>query len=349
MGLDRTVPSFYGYSSSLLGSQTTAGVGGAPIDYRTTLSGNWAYSGDDTYFVVQEAQANNRNFDGDPDNEQIDPRLQIGGSRAQTVSIDGVDRQVIWDYTFTVSLGNQTWRIGVIDVDLDNSDVIDPGEENGYFLVFPDGMPPPDTNLTIGPVIENDARTSHEGLGGTVVCFAAGTQIETATGPRAIETLTPGDMVLTRDDGLQPLRWIGMTRVPARDELAPVVIGKGVLGNTSDLILSPQHAVLLSDWRAQLLYGADDVLVRAIDLLGQPGVTRLSGGFVTYCHILFDAHHLVQTSGVWSESLYPGDMTLQTVNPAAKAEIEALFPDLDAFGPKSARCLRHYEARCLAA
>lgn len=87
--------------------------------------------------------------------------------------------------------------------------------------------------------------------------------------------------------------------------------------------------------------------MRAVDLLGHDGVYRRPGGVTTYCHILFDRHHLVQAAGLWSESLYPGDMTLQTVHPAARMEIQALFPDLRSFGPKAARCLRHYEAACL--
>jgi hypothetical protein len=347
------MPAFYKYNDALFGSQTSSGVGGGPVDYRVALSGNWSYSGAPTSFVVREGRTNNRNFDGDPDpnpgNEQVDPRFVFTGSRAQTISIGGENIPAIWDYTFTVSLGADTWRIGVIDVDLNESGAIDPGAENGYFLVFPDGLPPPNTNLTIGPIIENDARTSHAGLGGTVVCFAAGTRIQTAKGRRKIETLVPGDTVLTRDAGHQVLRWIGKTSVAAKGDLAPIVISKGVLDNDEDLIVSPQHAILLSDWRAELFYGTGEVLVRAIDLLGTDGVYRRPGGVVTYCHILFDAHQLVQASGLWSESLYPGDMARQSVNAQAREEIEFLFPDLGEYGPKAARCLRQFEARRLAA
>jgi hypothetical protein len=93
--------------------------------------------------------------------------------------------------------------------------------------------------------------------------------------------------------------------------------------------------------------GAPEVLVRAVDLLHHDDVYRKPGGMVTYCHILFDTHQLVRASGMWSESLYPGDMTLQTVHPAARAEIKSLFPDPSLYGPKAARCLRSFEAACL--
>ena len=81
-----------------------------------------------------------------------------------------------------------------------------------------------------------------------------------------------------------------------------------MFGNTEDLIVSPQHSILITGWRAELFYGEDEVLVRAVDLLGHDGVYRRPGGVVNYWHILFDAHHVVKTAGIWSESLYPGEM-----------------------------------------
>ncbi|WP_299782957.1 Hint domain-containing protein [uncultured Roseobacter sp.] len=336
---------FYAYTFAIFGTQSST-TGGAAIDYRFAPSGVWRYTGTDTYFVVEENDGATQ-FNGDPTNEEVSAQEQIGGTWEQTTDIGGTQTQLIWDYTFEVTDGTDTWRVAVIDVDLNNDDSIQAGAENGYFLVFPDGMPPADTDLNVLGIVENDNSTPHLGLGATVVCFAAGTLIETPFGPRAVETLKADDMVLTRDAGAQPLRWAGATMVPAVGDLAPIVISAGVLGNDRDLIVSPQHALLLEDWRAELLYGAPDVLVRAVDLLGHEGVYRRPGGIVTYCHILFDAHHLVQASGLWSESLYPGDMTLQTVNPAARMEIETLFPDLQSFGPKAARCLRRFEAACL--
>ena len=66
-----------------------------------------------------------------------------------------------------------------------------------------------------------------------VICFAAGTPVETAAGEVAVERLAVGDLVRTLDHGLRPVRWIGSVRVdlgagphPAR----PVRIGAGALG-----------------------------------------------------------------------------------------------------------------------
>lgn len=338
---------FYSYTDVIRGTQST--LNGNAVDYSYAPSGTWRYSGEKTSFVIEENDGAIV-FNGDGDvNEYVDTPERFGGAWEQRVDVDGVDRQVIWDYTFQVTDGSTTWRVGVIDVDLNNDNNVLDGGENGYFLVFPDGMPPVNTNLTTGPVTENDDNTPHADLGGSIVCFASGTLIETPGGPRAIETLRHGDLVITGTAGPQPIRWIGATTVAAPHALAPIVITAGTLGNNADLVVSPQHSVLLTDWHAELLYGQSEVLVRAVDLLNMDGVYRRTGGLVTYHHILLDAHHVVQSGGIWSETLYPGDMTRQSVNPAARAEIETLFPDLASYGPKAAPCLRAYEAALLVA
>lgn len=338
---------FYGYTFALRGTQST--IDGNPVDYNFAPNGTWSYSGNTTYFVVEENDGATV-FNGDGDvNEFVDPNERFGGAFEQTAMVEGVERQIIWDYTFTVTDGTTTWRIGVIDVDLnDDNDLQDAGED-GYFLVFPDGLPPPNTNLTTGAIVENDDNTPHLGLGAQIVCFTSGTLIETPDGPRKIEDLCPGDIVSTAHDGPRPIAWAGRTTVAALGDLAPVVITAGTLGNARDLTVSAQHAILLSDWRAELLFGQDEVLVRAVDLLGMDGVYRKTGGIVTYCHILMDTHQLVQAHGIWSETLYPGTVAMGAVNDAARDEIQRLFPDLGDYGPMAAPCLRGFEARLLAA
>lgn len=337
----------FGYTNAIFGTQST--VNGSAHDYAFSPgAGNtWRYSGPDTYFVVDENDGASQ-FNGDTTNEEVSAQEQIGGVGQQTVDIDGTPRQIIYDYTFTVTDGTTTWSVAVIDVDLNNDDDVNDAGEDGYYLIFPDGMPPPDTDLTASAITDNSTLIPHESLGGSVVCFASGTLILTETGDRPVESLQVGDLALTRDAGLKPIAWIGRTTVAAQRDLAPIVITQGTLGNDRDLVVSPQHAILLADWRAELLFGQPEVLVRAKDLLGLDGVYRRTGGLVTYHHVLFDTHHLVQSAGLWTESLYPGDMTLQSVNTAARDEIIALFPDLAGYGPKAAPCLRTFEAVVLA-
>lgn len=340
------MPEHFGYTNTIFGTQSTVNGAAHNYAYGPPSGGTWSYTGPDTYFVVDENTGASV-FNGDPNNEVVSANERIGGAWQQTAEIDGVDRQIIYDYTFTVTDGASTWRVTVIDVDLNNDNDLTDAGEDGFYLIFPDGMPPADTNLSIGGIVDNDDYISHAELGGSVVCFAQGTLIAAENGQVQVQDLQAGDLVQTRDGGLQPVTWIGRTTVPATGDLAPIVITKGTLGNDRDLVVSPQHAILLDDWRADLFFGQDEVLVRAVDLLGHDGVYRNTGGIVTYYHILFEAHQLVCSEAIWSESLYPGDMTLQTVNEAARDEIIEIVPDISSYGPKAAPCIRAFEAACL--
>ena len=86
-----------------------------------------------------------------------------------------------------------------------------------------------------------------------VPCFAAGTLIRTERGEVRVEALVPGNRVVTADNGLQPVRWVGVRRLDAgvldqHPALRPVRIRRGVLGAglpVADLVVSPQHRVLV--------------------------------------------------------------------------------------------------------
>jgi hypothetical protein len=187
----------------------------------------------------------------------------------------------------------------------------------------------------------------------TLICFGRGTRIETPFGPRRIETLKIGDLVLTRDHGPQPLRWIGARAVQAKGDFAPIEIKNGALGNTSDLIVSPQHRMLLTGWRAEMLFGADEVFAAAKHLINDTTILRRAGGVVEYFHMMFDAHEVVFAEGAASESFHPSDLSLTGVADEARDELFALFPDLrtmpSGHGPTARICLKAHEARLLVA
>lgn len=48
-----------------------------------------------------------------------------------------------------------------------------------------------------------------------LICFASGTHIMTEPGDRMVQSPEPGDKVITRDHGMQEIRWIGSRTVPA--------------------------------------------------------------------------------------------------------------------------------------
>ncbi len=170
-----------------------------------------------------------------------------------------------------------------------------------------------------------------------IVCFCRGTLIETQFGLRPIESLKTGDLVWTKDRGLQPIRWIGSTRlhprqIAAQPQLRPIRIRQGALGDnlpSSDLLVSPQHRILLRSAATLRLFGCREILVAAQKLLGLDGVEVAEDlRDVEYFHILFDRHEIVMSNGAETESLYTGHEAMKSVGPKARAEMEALFPEL---------------------
>lgn len=170
-----------------------------------------------------------------------------------------------------------------------------------------------------------------------VPCFAAGTRIRTDSGERPVESLAVGDMVMTLDRGLQPVRWIGRARLLAAEladapNLKPIRIAAGALGKgkpVRPLVVSPQHRLLVASPVAERMFGASEVLVAAVKLLDLPGVERVADRKgVEYVHLLFDRHEIVLADGAPAESLYLGPMARAGLGPDAMAEICTLFPSL---------------------
>lgn len=192
-----------------------------------------------------------------------------------------------------------------------------------------------------------------------IVCFTAGTRIMTDRGPVLVEELCAGDMVVTRDNGAQPLRWVGQRQMSYQDlqanpQLQPVRIASGALsgaGPDRTMLVSPQHRVLIEGARAEMYFGESEVLVPAKHLIGMAQVTRaLPAEGVTYVHILFDQHEIVQSDGIWTESFQPAERTLSALDQEARDEVLQLFPQLadnaEAF-PSARLSLKAHEARVL--
>ncbi|MBS8227789.1 Hint domain-containing protein [Vannielia litorea] len=185
-------------------------------------------------------------------------------------------------------------------------------------------------------------------------CFVAGTMIATPEGEVPVERLSPGDMVLTHDDGPQPLRWIGRRTVAAEGAMAPVHIRAGTFGPHRALTISPLHRLMIRDPLAELMFGDGEVLVAAKELVNGTSVTRLEGGEVDYVHLLFDRHQVVFSEGLPTESYLPGGQMQHSFEAEIVEEICTLFPELDpatgkGYGPAARRMLAGYEARLWAA
>jgi len=186
----------------------------------------------------------------------------------------------------------------------------------------------------------------------TVPCFVAGTMIRTDTGQSRVEDLRSGDLVWTLDHGLQPLRWIGQRTVAAIGAFAPVRVAAGTFGDHANLMLSPQHRILVCDPLADLVFGTPEVLIAAKHLVNGRSVQTVEGGSVTYVHLLFDQHEIVMANGLATESFLPGPQTVDAFEDEIVEEIAGLFPDLDlqtgeGYGSAARQILKKHEARML--
>ncbi|OWU82360.1 hypothetical protein ATO6_22075 [Oceanicola sp. 22II-s10i] len=190
-------------------------------------------------------------------------------------------------------------------------------------------------------------RVTFEEIENIVPCFTPGTVIATPKGERLVEELQAGDRVITRDNGIQEIRWVGAKALNGRElaanaHLKPVLIQKGSLGHglpERDMLVSPNHRVLVNNDKTALYFEEREVLVAAKHLTGLAGVDVVNALHTTYIHFMFDRHEVVLSNGAWTESFQPGEQTLDGIGNAQRNEIFELFPEL-----KSTKGIRDYHA-----
>ncbi|SLN09796.1 Bifunctional hemolysin/adenylate cyclase precursor [Roseovarius gaetbuli] len=193
-----------------------------------------------------------------------------------------------------------------------------------------------------------------------IPCFTPGTVIATPRGEKLVEELQVGDRIITRDNGLQEIRWIGHRALGGQElikspHLKPVLIRAGALGQglpERDMLVSPQHRILLNNERAALYFEEREVLAAAKHLTGLDGVDTVESSGTTYIHFMFDQHEVVLSNGAWTESFQPGEQVLDGMGSAQRDEIYDLFPELrDVKGleayQSARRSLKRHEAQLL--
>jgi len=309
-----------------------------------SLSGG---AGDDTIF----GEAGNDTLEGGAGSDSL-----VGGSGTDQILVGegdtalGGDDKDTFLFTDTGDTGATSITIdggeGGTDFDtLDFNGLLDPGSLN-ITATSDDGTMSGTATLLDGSTVN---FTNIE----NIVCFVAGTRISTAMGAIPIEELVQGDLVLTRDNGFQPVRWIGKTTVPAMGDWAPVRIAAGTFGASRDLLVSPQHRMLLTGSTTRLLFDAGEVLASALHLVNDHSVRRQPGGMVTYVHLLLDQHEIIYAENCPAESFFPGDQALEALGPPALFSLFECMPELrshpESFGPTARYCLTRPETLTLTA
>lgn len=164
-----------------------------------------------------------------------------------------------------------------------------------------------------------------------IVCaaFAPGTRIARPDGSLSpISALVPGDLVLTRDNGPQPVRWIGRVTLGARGNLAPVVFTAGTLGNMGDLVVSPGHRIHVYQRGGARIGGTAALLVQARHLVDGDRVHRREGAHADYVSLVFDHHEIIYAEGVPVESLNISPASLPVLPRPLSEDVLRRFPGL---------------------
>ena len=170
-------------------------------------------------------------------------------------------------------------------------------------------------------------------------CFTPGAMIATDRGSVPVETLRSGDKVVTRDNGLKRIYWVGRREVPLQelqqaDELIPVVVRAGALGSglpRRDMVVSPSHRFLVSPDQAFLAMDGE-ALVAARHLIDGRRIHYAKTLGVSYLHLLCDAHQVILADGVWTESFHPDDQVMRGMGNSQRREILDLFPEVETMG-----------------
>lgn len=275
----------------------------------------------------------------------------LGKSSIDQIHVAGTDDDEAPDQGFIVTDGVQSFALSIIPV-----------PDSGTRIIMSFGeLPPANRDLWVVRTSIDRARVAAGGReGGGVICFTPGTRIATPTGPRLIQTLQPGDLVLTKDDGPQQILWTGNRRMSgarlyAMPHLRPIRFRSGALGldrPEPDLIVSPAHRMLVKGAAAQTLFGTSEVLVRAEDLVND-GPISVDHALreVTYIHILLERHNIVFANGVETESFHPSNSAMEMVDVTQREGLLDVLPHVghnpDAYGDYARRNLSASEAALL--
>ena len=308
-----------------------------------TYGGNGAeLSGQVARFTINDVDGDNR---WDRDNEAQPERSSYemdGETHAATLDSIGVYRAEV---SFT---DGTTGNISAVIMQLND----------GSVFLAPEFSNNADHNLLesgeiesltlIEPLFENAVLVANRQDTDFVVCFDANSRIVTASGLRRAGDLAVGDLICTKDNGDQRIRWISRREVLAKGNAAPIAFARDAIGEHRPFRVSPQHKMLMTGWRAELLFGVPEILVPAIALVNDKTIRQEEGGTVEYVHFLFDKHEIIYVEGVPSESLHLGVSAASCFDAPELIEALSLFPDVAFFSALARPAATVREGRALA-
>ncbi|WGI20532.1 Hint domain-containing protein [Amylibacter sp. IMCC11727] len=166
---------------------------------------------------------------------------------------------------------------------------------------------------------------------------ARGTYIMTSRGEMPVERLTVGDRVITRDHGMQEIRWIGSEKKHVTAQNAPILFKKGAIKNNRDLIVSADHRVVFKGAEAMMLYGVKEVLIPARKMVNDETIIRATSGEVEFFQIVLDQHEVIYCEAAATESFMPDENGIAALSSDNQSDMLNALPVLkaasDSYGP----------------
>ncbi|MDV4145874.1 MULTISPECIES: Hint domain-containing protein [Shimia] len=335
-------------------SQTTIdGVGAAPVQALET-GAVWSWHGEPVRVDGPTELLRLDQAEGEANIRKRAARIVrrlVGAAVENTSRLEDIDvEDPLLEGGFVVTNGAQSYTVTVIEV-----------EGRPPLLMFLDELPPRGAELWVvhHALDARDPNPMGPATGG-VICFTPGTMIQTPTGARRVEDLREGDRVQTKDNGAEEVCWIGSRRMSgarlfAMPQLRPIRIRAGALGierPDMELVVSPEHRMLVQGGAAKALFNTPEVLVSARDLINGSSVAIDSQmREVTYIHLLLPRHQILWANGVETESYHPANAALSTLEKNDRKRLLQMLPeledDLNSYGPYARRNLSRSEAAIL--
>jgi hypothetical protein len=256
------------------------------------------------------------------------------------------------DMYFIVTDGQRSYTVTVLDA----------GTGGAPLAMFVGELPPQGRELwVVHTALRPDDGGEVYDMRRGVICFTPGTRIDTPDGPRLVEDLREGDKVQTQDSGAQEIQWIGRRRMSGArlytmPYLRPIRIRAGAFGvdrPDEELLVSPDHRLLLRGDAARALFNTPEVLVAARDLVNGHSVNvDMALREVSYIHMLLPDHHVIRANGVETESFHPASAHFDALEDSDRRRLAAARPDVmddpAEYGDYARRVLSRPEAAILA-
>lgn len=319
-------------------SQTTIDtLRSAPVDF-LKVGVTWGWEGE----AVRVDGPNNLlrldDAEGEADRRKRAARMVrrlVGAAIQETTNLDAISIDTpVADKCFVLTDGQSTYT----------ATLIESGTRKPPLLMFFNALPPRNRDLwVVHAALSTVATQSEAEHQGAVICFTPGTRILTPDGIKLIEELREGDYVQTKDNGSQQIQWMGQRRMSgarlfAMPKLRPIRIRAGLFGldePDEDLLVSPEHRMLIKGRVAMDLFNTPEVLVAARDLVDHERVSvDLTVREITYVHMLLPQHEILFANGVESESFHPANAALSTLDPGDRSRLRTMLPDVE-FNPQS--------------